>query len=175
MVTDDSSQLDARTTVAGYGWKSRIGRSRSGTHDFWLSCKRDRPRHTVDWTFALVDDGGNRSNAIQVPVECTGEPMPGSAPSLDAVELPAELPLAGKTPVTIQVRSTHPPVVTMADIKTRGNAWTATYNRTWKDGTVGVACLGGTPHLMDFRFRVRDSFGRVSNVVEKRLNCGGCR
>jgi hypothetical protein len=170
-------RLEARSPVEGYGWKGQLDRKDRKKTTFRVSCRKERPKHTVPWTFALVDAQGNRSNEIAVTMECTGQPIPGAAPRLDDVELAsADLPLNGRTKATAAVTGTHPPYQVIASVTTRGNGWKGTSQSVWTDRTFSVACdSGDMPHVIDLRFRVKDSFGRESNVVEKRLICGDCR
>jgi hypothetical protein len=169
-------RLEARTVVDGHGWKVPIFDARHGKTTFWLGCGKDGPRHTVRWTFALLDDQGQRSNEVVVPLECTGEPMPGAAPRLTAVELTSShLPLRGRTGGVASVTVTHAPFELVGSITSRGNGWTASSQRVWNDKSFSLACDGITPHVTDVRFRVKDTFGRESEVVEKRLICGDCR
>jgi len=168
-------RLEARSPVPGYGWNFQLFDWKSGKARFGVGCYKDRPRHTVRWTFALVDDKGNRSNELVVPVECTGQPMPGAAPQLDDVKMASDLPIAGKTAASASLTVTHPPYEIIASLKSRGNGWAATSSRVWTDKNFSLSCGSGSPHFIDYRFRVKDSFGRESNVVEKRLICGDCR
>jgi len=78
--------LEGKTTVKGYGFKLGLGLS-DRRRSFWVGCYVDRPHHVVDWSFTLRDQEGRASNTITVPVECTGQPIPGAAPHLDSVDL----------------------------------------------------------------------------------------
>jgi hypothetical protein len=174
---DHDLYLDARSPVEGYAFKTRIGRARTGLSTFSVSCLEARPRHTVAWSFTLVDGEGNRSNSIDVPVVCTGQPVPGTAPRLEGVDLDAtDLPLSGKTAARVRLQGTHPPFRIRAAVEARGNGWKMWSDQDeWKQESFSVACQRPSPHLVQLRFRVIDTYGRVSNVVEKSLNCGGCQ
>jgi hypothetical protein len=169
--------LDARTPVPGYGWKVRISRASSGKMSFSVGCKKDQPRQTITWTFTLLDRKGRRSNVVDVPVECTGEPIPGPPPRLDEVALNAvDLPPGGKTAARATVSGGAPPLLIIGAATGRGNGWTSREGeQVWKESAFWVGCRGRSPQLLDWRFRVRDTYGRESNVIEKSLNCGGCR
>jgi hypothetical protein len=169
-------RLEAHTGVPGYGWKLRLDDPGSHQAPFSLACGRDRPRHTVPWTFALLDEQGQRSNQILVNVECTGEPIPGTAPRLAAVELTSsDLPLGGRTAGIATIEGTESPFRLLANITSRGNGWTASYPKVWRDRSFSMGCSDGGPHLIEMSFQAEDTFGRRSNIVEKRIICGDCR
>src|SRR3954464_5882810 len=79
--------LEGKTPVAGYGIRGLGVDAAAGERSFWVGCYRDRPRHTVRWSFALRDPEGRRSNVVEVPVECTGGEIPGTPPVLVGVQM----------------------------------------------------------------------------------------
>jgi hypothetical protein len=169
--------LEARSSVEGYGWKASIYDASKGRLPFRVSCKSDRPKHTVDWTFSLVDRDGHRSNEIAMPVECTGGPIPGFAPELTDVSLDStQLPLHGRTAGHATSSVTHAPFELVASITARGNGWTGRHQESWHDGSFSVGCSNSiTPHRIELVFRVRDTYGRESQPITRELVCGDCR
>jgi hypothetical protein len=59
-------------------WSMWVGSGHDRTATFWLGCDRALPRHTVSWSFFMRGQGGSRSNAIPVVVNCSGEDPPPS-------------------------------------------------------------------------------------------------
>jgi hypothetical protein len=168
--------LEATTTVPGYGFKVNVPVHHQGRVGFWVACLGERPAQ-VDWTFTLQDAEGHRSNAVTRPVACSGEPLPGSAPHLDSVELEAEDVVAGwKTSGLARYTASSDPVTLLARADTSGAQWGAAppakdrgrQRRFW------VACPVDRIHTVTWRFSLQDTFGRVSNVVEKLVACGMC-
>ena len=165
--------LQAKSSVPGYGWNRRIGGARTS---FGVGC-HDRPRHVVDWTFVLRDEQGRESNSVRVPVTCTGEPMPGSAPQLDGVDLDYDTMVAGqRTGGVARLRGTHPPLQLIAASSSWGYGWSSSpVPQDQASLAFGVGCRKDRPaQTVRWRFSVKDSFGRVSNVIEKPVHCGLC-
>jgi hypothetical protein len=166
--------LFARSGVKGYGWNFRVGGTKAS---FNVRCLADRPRHVVDWQFSLRDDQGRQSNAIQIPVTCTGDPMPGSAPQLDAVDLDYDNLVAGqKTGGVARLRGTSTPLTFIAASTNWGYGWESSpISKTETDLNFAVGCRKDRePQVVRWRFSVKDSWGRVSNVIEKPVHCGLC-
>ena len=167
--------LHARSTVSGYGFRVRVWRNRT---PLWVRCKEDRPRHVVDWSFVLRDDQGRESNAVSVPVTCTGEPIPGSPPQLDSVALAHDNMIGGQRASGVaKLRGTHPPMQLIAASNASGYGWKSSPVREQQTALdFAVGCRNDRPsQTVVWRFSVRDSFGRTSNVVEKPVHCGICR
>jgi hypothetical protein len=166
--------LVATSGVPGYGWAKRV----AGTNtSFQVGCNADRPRHTVNWTFLLRDDQGRESKPAQVPMTCTGEPMPGSAPRLEAVDLDYVTLAAGqKSGGLARIRGGHPPLQFIADSNAWGYGWKSSpIPKDEADLDFAVGCRTDRPRqIVRWRFSVTDSYGRTSNVIEKPVNCGVC-
>ena len=167
--------LHARSTVSGYGFRIRVWRNRT---QLWVRCKQDRPRHIVDWSFVLRDDQGRESNTISVPVTCTGEPIPGTSPQLDSVALAHDNMIGGQRAGGVaKLRGTHPPLQLIAASNASGYGWKSSPVREQQTALdFAVGCRNDRPsQTVVWRFSVRDSFGRTSNVIEKPVHCGICR
>jgi hypothetical protein len=167
--------LHARSTVSGYGFHFRVWRNRTQLR---VRCKEDRPRHVVDWSFVLRDDQGRESNAVSVPVTCTGEPIPGSPPQLESVALAHDNMIGGQRASGVaKLRGTHPPMQLIAASNASGYGWKSSPVREQQTALdFAVGCRSDRPpQTVVWRFSVRDSFGRTSNVVEKPVHCGICR
>ena len=164
--------LVATSGVPGYGWDNRV----AGTNtSFQVGCLADRPRHTVNWTFLLRDDKGRESKPVLVPMTCTGEPMPGSAPRLEAVDLDYVTMAAGqKSGGLARIRGGHPPLQLIANAGSYG--WMSSpIPKDEADLDFSVGCRTDRPRqIVRWRFSVKDSYGRTSNVIEKPVNCGVC-
>ena len=107
----------------------------------------------------------------------TGGPMPGSAPRLDAVDLDYDTLVAGqKTGGVARLRGTHPPLTLIAASNSFGYGWVSSaITQTEIDLDFAVGCRSDRhPQVVRWRFSVKDSYGRVSNVIEKPVHCGLC-
>jgi hypothetical protein len=167
--------LHARSTVSGYGFHFRVWRNRTQLR---VRCYENRPRHIVDWSFVLRDEKGRESNAVSVPVTCTGEPMPGSPPQLESVALDYDNMIGGQhTGGVAKLQGTHPPLQLIADSNAAGYGWKSSPVREQQTALdFAVGCRSDRPsQTVIWRFSVRDSFGRSSNVIEKPIHCGICR
>ena len=108
---------------------------------------------------------------------CTGEPMPGNAPRLEAVDLDYDTMAAGqKSGGVARIRGGHPPLQLIADSNASGYGWKSSpIPKDEADLDFAVGCRTDRPRqVVRWRFSVKDSYGRTSNVIEKPVNCGLC-
>jgi hypothetical protein len=168
--------LEVTSTVPGYGFKVWLGRGAT-TATFRVGCYKDRPRHTVDWTFFLSDEEGHRTKVIALPVECTGEELPGKAPTLASVALDTQdLVVGARTGGVARFSGTDPPFQIIARSNVRGYGWEGgPETRTEAEQHFAVGCLQNRQvHSVRWRFTIRDAVGRESNMIEKVVSCGVC-
>jgi hypothetical protein len=159
-----------RTTISAAGWDHVT---------FAVSCPDDGERKLAEWTFAVRDREGRRSNTIRASLECTGGAVPGAPPRLDSVALESpEVPAGGRAQLVAHFSGSHPPLQLLAttpakeywDFRGAASAEGAAEQR------FAIACRADRPaESVLWRFSVRDTFGRESNVIEKHIRCGGCR
>jgi hypothetical protein len=166
--------LEGRTPVKGYGFELDLAGS-AGVRTFWVGCDRQRPRHDVKWSFTLRDGEGRKSNTIEVPVECTGEEIPGPPPQLLDVQLSSlDLLPGGRANGTARF-SGSAPVRVIASTTVDGYGMNAPIASGQTEYHFWVGCYKDRPaHLVTWKFRVRDTFGRESNIIEKAVACGQC-
>jgi len=170
--------LEANADVPGYGWQLEVTNAAASRVGFWVGCLAGRSRQVVNWSFTLRDRKGKHSGPVIRSVQCTGEDLPGAAPRLEAVTLEDSDLVAGwKTSGTARFSGTHPPLQLIARSDSPDYGWRAsprTSSPVQQD--FHVECRQERQvHGVRWRFSVRDTFGRESNVIEKLVSCGVCR
>jgi hypothetical protein len=170
--------LEGKTSVAGYEIRNLWVDAGAGERSFWVGCFRDRPRHTVRWSFALRDPEGRRSNVIEVPVECTGGEIPGTPPVLLGVEMDRLELLGGERASGVaRFTGSQPPLHLSGSTSVAGYGFTSpAFDEDQGEYRFWVGCYGDRPaHLVKWTFRVRDTYGRESAMIERIVACGECR
>jgi hypothetical protein len=170
--------LEATASTRGDTWQVEVADPSWVRAGFWVRCRADRPSGELRWTFTLRDARGRRSNSLVRAVECTAEALPGTAPRLESVTLDDPKIVVGWGTVGhARFAGTHPPLQLFARSDTPGYGWQwglSATNPSHRE--LSFRCLlGRPPHTVRWRFSVRDTYGRESNVIETTMACGECR
>ena len=191
--------LEARSAVENEGWYQRVEEFHNVDFQFaatWDSprsiisdiamdrlsfsvlCPASGARRVARWTFALRDFAGRRSNVIPATVTCTGQPIPSAPPGMDAVEIdPGALAAGGSANVLVRFHGAAPPLQLFATSPLPGYDWPGVrIDKPQAEHRFKLGCR--TDHAEEsvlWQFAVRDSFGRQSEAVSRRIQCGGCR